>query len=171
MTRRPDDRSDEELERQLRESRHLIDAPEHVIQRGIAVFARNPQQAGQGWLQRLAAVLSFDSGAASPLAFGMRSSGGAVRQLLYSVEGRDIDLRIVPGQATQTFSLSGQVLGPDALGVVTIEREGSGERIEVALNELGEFQLPPVAPGTYKLTLELTDMAIDLPMVNIPQTA
>jgi hypothetical protein len=173
MTARHDHLTDQELERLLHDSRALIDAPEHVIQRGLAVFtaSRQSRQRGPGWLGRLAAVLTFDSGTASPLAFGMRSSGGSVRQLLYSVEGRDIDLRIAPAQAAQTFALSGQVLGPDTLGVVVIEPEGGGERIEVVLSELGEFQLPPVAPGTYKLTLELTDMAIDLPMVSIPHAA
>jgi hypothetical protein len=164
--------TDAALEQSLRASRKMLDAPEHVIHRALAVFtARRQAEAQPSLLRRLAAVLTFDSGAASPLAFGMRSSGGAVRQLLFSVEGRDIDLRIAPAAHAQTFALSGQILGPDSLGVVVMEPEDGGERREVALSEMGEFQLPAVAAGTYRLTLELNDMAIDLPLVRIPQAA
>jgi hypothetical protein len=163
--------TDAAIEQSLRASRDLLDAPEHVIHRALAIYTRQRVEEQPSFLRRLAAVLTFDSGAASPLAFGMRSSGGAVRQLLFSVEGRDIDLRIAPAAQAQTFALSGQILGPDSLGIVVMEPEAGGERREVALSELGEFQLPPVAAGIYKLTLELADMAIDLPLVRIPQAA
>ena len=163
--------TDADIDRSLRASRGLIDAPEHVIHRALALYSRQRAAEQPGLLRRLAAVLTFDSGAASPLAFGMRSSGGAVRQLLFSVEGRDVDLRIAPAAQAQSFSLSGQILGPDSLGIVVMEPEAGGERREVALSELGEFQLPPVTAGIYKLTLELADMAIDLPLVRIPQAA
>jgi hypothetical protein len=54
---------------------------------------------------------------------------------------------------------------------VVMQSEGDGQRSEVALNELGEFRLPPVPAGSYRLTLELGGMAIELPAVQIPHAA
>lgn len=166
------DAADAPLESALRASRALVDAPEHVILRAIALWpadsAARAAPAPSGGSRRLLAVLGFDSGAASPLAFGMRSSGGSVRQLLFSVEGRDIDLRIAPAGSDGRFALSGQILGPDSVGAVTVEPAAGGARAEAPLNELGEFVLPPVAPGQYLLRLELADMVVDLPPLDVP---
>jgi hypothetical protein len=164
---------DETLAAALVASRVLDDAPPQVIERAIGLWeprARSAAASRRGLVRRLAAALTFDSGNASPLAWGMRSSGSAVRQLLYSVEGRDIDLRIAPTD-TGRYTLSGQVLGPDVLGVVVLEPVGGGERAETALSELGEFRLPAVAAGDYRITLELADTAIDLPPLHVPQAA
>jgi hypothetical protein len=166
---------DAALERGLAASRALFDAPEALIERAIALFEPHAATAGaqRGLLRRLA-ELRFDSAGASPLAFGMRASGGAVRQLLYSLEGRDIDLRIEPDAQTgqdERYALSGQILGPFSVGVVVIEPEAGGDSAAAALNDLGEFRLPAVAPGSYRVTLELSDMAIDLPLLRVPQSA
>lgn len=160
--------SDADLERTLRESRTLADAPEHVIQRAFAVWRpRSHAAPGAEPLRRLLAALSFDSAAASPLAFGMRGSAAAVRQLLYSVEGRDVDLRIAPGEQAATYCVSGQVLGPDCSGMVVIEATSGDERAATMLSDLGEFTLPPVAAGLWRLTLELADAAIELPPLEL----
>jgi hypothetical protein len=163
------------LERALRSSRVLIDAPEAVIERAVALFEPQAAHAAArpGLLRRLA-ELRFDSAGAAPLAFGMRASGGTVRQLLYSLEGRDIDLRIEPEAdigLEERYALSGQILGPASAGVVVIEPEAGGDASAAVLNELGEFRLPAVAPGSYHVTLELSDMAIDLPVLRVPQSA
>jgi hypothetical protein len=160
--------SDTDLEAQLRLSGHLQNAPEHVVQRALAIFARQPQAAAPGLWPRLLAVLSFDSGRAGPLAFGMRSSAGAVRQLLFSVEGRDVDLRICAADVGPGFKLSGQVLGPDSTGSVVALPDGGGHAWRVDLNELGEFALPQMPAGAYRISLELADMAIDLPLLSVP---
>lgn len=166
---------DAALARELAASRTLLDAPEALIQRAIALFEPRAvaAPARPGLLRRLA-ELRFDSAGASPLAFGMRASGGTVRQLLYSLEGRDIDLRIEPDAEAahdERYALSGQILGPFSAGVVVIEPEAGGDGAAAALNDLGEFRLPAVAPGSYRVTLELADMAIDLPLLRVPQAA
>lgn len=161
----PDD--DDSLIDALHESRMLEDAPAEAVDRLIGLWQRKPRAAGL--LPRLAALLAFDSGIAPPLAYGMRADGGVLRQLLYSVEGCDVDLRIAPAEGADTFRLSGQVLGPNVRGVVAMQPLAGGERTEAALSELGEFWLPPVAAGDYRITLELVDLAIDLPAVQVPQ--
>jgi hypothetical protein len=160
------DPEDEALARALRASRVMHDAPEAVLQKAMALFeARVPAPAPRS---RLRALLAFDSAGASPLAFGQRSGGSAMRQLLFSLEGRDIDLRIAPAPEAGLFELSGQVLGPDAGGtVLLVQGDGSAEHA-ATLNELGEFRLLPVAAGTWQLTLELGALAIDLPPLEIP---
>jgi hypothetical protein len=182
------DRTDDELAAALRDSRALQDAPEHLIRRAIATFVpRHAAAPAPGLLRRLVATLSFDSAMTGGLALGVRASGGAVRQLLYTVEGRDIDLRIEPAEDRQ-FRCTGQVLGPDCSGRVRIEAlpdaapdaapgvAGTADTAataaparESALSALGEFRLPPVTAGTYRLTLDLADGAIELPPLRVPQ--
>jgi hypothetical protein len=166
MSTRTPPPDDDTLARSLAESRMLEDAPPAVIERAIGLW--QPRARRGGLLQRVAAVLSFDSGQASPLAYGMRSSGAAMRQLLYSVEGCDIDLRIAPLDA-EHYTVSGQVLGPDVLGVVMLVAAAGGTPSETVLSELGEFRLPAVTAGEWRVTLELAGRAIELPLLQIPQ--
>jgi hypothetical protein len=166
----PRDPSDAALERALRDSRRLDDAPEHVIQRALNVWqARRQSQAEPSLLQRVLAALTFDSGGASPLAFGMRSAGSATRQLLFSAEGHDIDLRISPAgdPPTDHWLVSGQVLGPDSEGVVVLTDENGATAGESPLNELGEFRLPRVRTGEYTVTVRLSGREIVLPAVRV----
>jgi hypothetical protein len=174
----PADLPDDEIEHHLRHSRQLEDAPEHVIQRAFTVWQpRRQAEATPGLLPRLLAVLTFDSGAASPLAFGMRSGGDATRQMLFSAEGHDVDLRISPADESRAAAqnsqwvLAGQVLGPAAGGDVILANNHGAEVARTALSELGEFRLPAVAPGNYTVTLRLGATDIVLPTVQVPQAA
>lgn len=176
------DFSDSHLERQLKASRLLEDAPEHVIHRALAVFQPKRNTVGKtdaapSLLQRILAVVTFDSGAASPLAFGMRSAGGTTRQMLFSAEGHDVDLRISPADESRgaagsaEWVLAGQVLGPEAEGAVIVSDGSGAETARVALNDMGEFRLPAVTPGDYTVTLKLGQIEIVLPAVQVPQAA
>jgi hypothetical protein len=154
--------SDAELERLLQDSRQLESAPAPVLQRAFAVW-RPRAQAASPW-RRLLAALSFDSDAAPALAFGVRSAGGT-RQLLFAVDGRDIDLRIVPaGEAG--WRLLGQVLGPDLQGRVQL-RVG-GTELQAELDELAEFRLEPVPPGECHVELQLGETVLQLPAFTLP---
>jgi hypothetical protein len=174
----PADLPDNEIEHHLRQSRQLEDAPEHVIQRAFTVWQPRRQAVAEpSLLQRLVAVLTFDSGAASPLAYGMRSGGGTTRQMLFSAQGHDVDLRISPADPSRAaerngqWVLAGQVLGPQASGEVILANSNGAETARTTLNELGEFSLPAVTPGSYTVTLQLGATDIVLPTVQVPQTA
>jgi hypothetical protein len=174
MTSAPDSRdpSDAAFERVLRDSRRLDDAPEHVIQRALNVWQpRRQAQAEPSLLQRVLAVLTFDSAGASPLAYGMRSAGGTTRQLLFSAEGHDIDLRISPAgdPPSDHWLLNGQVLGPESQGTVTLTDALGQAAGQAALNEWGEFKLPQVADGEYTVTVRLGEREIVLPAVLVRQ--
>lgn len=166
---RPDD---DELARALHDSRELHEAPEALLQRTVALFEPRARAAGprRSLLTRLA-ELRFDSGGADELAFGVRAHGGDVRQFLYTLDGRDIDLRVEPAEGAAGWLLSGQVMGPDSAGVVVLEPEHGDVAAAVTLDELGEFRLPAVADGLYRLMLELADQVIVLPPLQLPPSA
>jgi hypothetical protein len=175
MTQRHD--TDANLEAALHASRTLEDAPEHLIQSAIDVFvARAARPAALtadattapravGLRQRLSALLSFDSANLIPDAAGVRSTGGGTRQVLFSAEGRDIDLRIGPSAAAG-WQLSGQVLGPDDKG--SVEMQCGDFHALVDWNDLSEFHFEGVPEGACRLTLRTNDWELELPDVQIP---
>lgn len=166
------DLTDQEIERLLPGLGRLESAPQAVIQRAIGLW-KSPQPAVfegalEGALKRVLAVLTFDSGGADALAFGRRSSSAGDRQLLFSVEGRDIDLRVSPvaGSRGELWSLSGQVLGPDIDATVELHVESYAGSI--ALNDLAEFRFEGVPQGECHLMLRSAEGVIELPPVRIP---
>ncbi len=128
----------------------------------------NEVQTGGGVLERLLAVLRFDSYALSPMAQGVRSGHRSVRQLLFSARDCDIDIRIAParGNIGRTWQVSGQVLGPQSNGSVFLE--GMQAKQKVVVDELGEFQFEAVNEGDYTMTLDLVGAAIVLPLFRLP---
>lgn len=172
-----DDLSGDEFERLLHKAVGLPDAPPNVLRAAIALFpTEQPRQApllqtvAQAALRQLAAVLSFDSWAVAPMAAGMRALRSETRHLLFSVPGRDVDLRIAP--AAEHFVLTGQVLGPDESGQIELRRlpaDGPDNAAPAltALDALGEFRLPAVRAGTYVLTLRLGGDEIVLPPIDV----
>jgi hypothetical protein len=158
--------TDETIVSALRAESTQIDAPEHVIQRAFGIWSPKAV-AKPSFAARILATLKFDSAAVSPIAMGVRSVSMASRQMLFSAEGRDIDVRLAPekksGQAA--WSISGQVLGPDDNGSVSLlgeRREWSSE-----LNELSEFFIEDVPAGEYQLTFMLNGSMIVLPQIQV----
>ncbi|MEK8030720.1 hypothetical protein AACH06_07770 [Ideonella sp. DXS29W] len=176
---------DAELLARLPLAAALPDAPAHWQQRALAAW-RAPAavrtggvpwaEAVQALRERVMAVLSFDSWATAPLAAGLRSTGSTTRQLVFSADGRDVDLRITPQGGR--FAVSGQVLGPDDRGTASIAAlpaaggEPAGEQAheiaqEVALDEFGEFRMAELEAGRYQLTLRLSQHELVLPAFDV----
>jgi hypothetical protein len=166
--------SDDDLERWLRRAAAMPDAPSSWVRRAATAFAAARAEADgrgvSGMMQRIAAVLSFDSWAQPALAAGMRAAPSDTRHLLFSSQGRDIDLRITA--SASEFALTGQILGPDESGVVELSPETDGDapmpRVRsTALDALGEFRLDGVQRGTYRLTLRVGGDLIALPPIAV----
>jgi len=159
---------------ELAELEHLIglmrtdaseDAPPSVIDRAVKLFRsrREPESASSGLRRRILAVLHFDSIGLAP-AFGVRSGTPGARQFLFHAGVDEIDLRIEP--TGQVWTVSGQVLGESgASGIAVLQ--GAAGTSQAALNELSEFILPPVEAGTYKLTLNLTNIDVEIDEIRI----
>lgn len=157
---------DADLAAALVRSRVLEDAPEAVIRRALDLFPARPRAAAPapGPLRRLVAVLGFDSAAQAPQALGLRAGGSGLRQMLFTAEGRDVDLRLAPGPGG--WRLSGQVLGPDAAG--RIELRCGAFHAEQAWNELAEFHLDGLPEGQCHIVLHGDGWALELPPLQIP---
>ncbi len=143
--------------------RELPDPPPALQRLALGAWVAPPpglQARAEALWREVRAVLSFDSWAAAPVAAGMRSLRGSTRHLLFSAEGRDVDLRVSPGD--QAYTLMGQVLGPDAGG--TVELTSADDALQaVTLDDLGEFRVAGLAPGVYRLTLLLGSDRVVLP--------
>lgn len=137
----------------------------------LGAFADAAQALAHGLLRQVAARLTFDSWSAGAVPAGMRSLRAPTRHLLFSAEGRDIDLRIAP--AEPGFALAGQILGPDETGTVLLQRLDTSDAPpwQAALDDLGEFRIEGLAPGHYQLTLQLAGDEIVLPRLDVGEPA
>jgi hypothetical protein len=163
--------SDDEFGEQLsRALRHLPDAPAALQRAAVQLWVAPPpsllMRAEQA-LRQVSAVLSFDSWAGAAVPQGVRSMRSPTRHLLFSAQGRDIDLRIAP--VAEAFALTGQILGPDDGGSVELSRDGgaAAEPRVTQLDDLGEFRIDGLYAGTYRLTLNMGGEQIVLPPVQV----
>lgn len=165
------DLSDDAFDRRLREAVALPEVPAALTHAAVALWPATAAPGLAGLLRRLQAVLSVDSWAAAPTALGLRGPRSPTRQLLFSAEGCDIDLRISP--AGEGFALSGQVLGPYESGTVALHQVPATSDLAVpgprhtTLDMLGEFHLASVAGGRYQLSLQLGGDEIVLPPIEV----
>ena len=154
-----------EIERMfdLMRSDDMEDAPSYVVSRAKRLMRQKKASeiTQPNLIQRLVALLKFDS-AQAPAAAGIRSVQSDVRQVLYSAEGYDIDLRVMP--TGDAWSVAGQLLGPNAQGQARLQGPAT---VYADLNELSEFNLDGVPSGQYTLTLHLEDVDIDIDSLDI----
>ncbi len=154
----------------------LPDAPAVLVRAAVGLFrAAQPSPlmaAATGVLQRIRAVLTFDSWATGPAALGLRSmpAQGQARHMLFNAQGRDIDLRIL--SAADSFVLAGQILGPDDKGMVELSVDTHTDHSpisarSVVIDDLGGFQMTDVRAGTYWMTLRLGNEAVELPAIDV----
>ena len=168
--------TDEELAELVKASAALPDAPPALVRSAIALF-RDAQPsplmaAAENVLQRIRAVLTFDSWATGPAALGLRSMPAQAesRHMLFSAAGRDIDLRII--SSANSFVLAGQILGPDETGLVelsvnTHRPQAATVLRSASLDELGAFHRDSLNAGTYWMTLKLGNDAVELPPIQV----
>lgn len=140
-----------------------LDAPEHIIARAARLVRQTQPAPRQTPLRRLIALLAADSWRSPELSAGLRSLHAWPRAMLLRAGDRELDLQV--GPRAERWQLSGQVLGPEAPGTVTLS--GPGDRVSVSLNDLGEFALPPVPAGHYTLTVTQSDLEIVVPNLEI----
>jgi hypothetical protein len=141
------------------QSDDLLTPPQYVTQRALQIFRPKdePVSALQARLQSLVALLSFDSGFTP--AYGMRGGPGQARQLFYSVNEFDIDLRLAPH--ADEWRIEGQLLGGSTVG--TAELVSVGRRYSGELNDLGEFAFAGVHADSYRLCITLPGLEISVP--------
>lgn len=137
--------------------RELPDAPSAAIRRAQAIGRGAP-----GVLDRIQAWLKIDSWA-TPLP-AMRSGGAEQRQLLFSADARDIDLRLT--RADSGWALDGQVLGPCDSASLCVQRVGAAPHW-VTLDELGAFHLNDLADGSYDVILYVDTDRVEFAQIDL----
>jgi hypothetical protein len=148
----------------LMRSDKTYDAPASLVEDVRKVFRsrvvdREPSRE-PSFAERVMAVLSFDSLTAAP-AFGLRSQTSGDRQLIYSTETADIELRVTPEN-----ELAGQILGATCeYGAVNLESESFSATAR--LNELCEFSFGSVPAGAYKISVHLPGLLVDIPQLEL----
>ncbi len=168
--------TDEEFAELLHSAVALPDAPPALVRSAIAMFREaqpSPLKlAADSVLQRIRAVLTFDSWATGPAALGLRSmpAQGESRHMLFTAAGRDIDLRII--SSANSYVLAGQILGPDESGSIelsvnTHQPQAAPILRTTTLDDLGAFHLNNVNAGTYWMTLKLGNDAVELPPIQV----
>lgn len=140
-------------------SDRTTDAPRDVLTAAINIFSLEKRSP----LRRIVALLAFDSRSAGP-AFGMRSVLSASRQLLYSADDTDLDLRITV--QNDECILAGQVIGA-VCAEGHVEISGVAGRSEATISDVGEFTLPPIPVGNYSLTVRMLDLQIEIPELEV----
>ena len=153
------------IERMVAAMRHdeSVDAPPALITRAVALFRARAVEPAPSLLQRLVAALSFENSALTP-AFGLRSSGGGERQMIFTAEEYDVDLRVTAGEAGWT--ISGQLLVATAnSGAATLANDAFSQT--VALGEDLTFAFPPLATGRYLLTLRFDEIELVIEGIEI----
>ena len=136
-----------------------IDAPRDVLTAALNIFSQEKRSP----LRRIVAFLVFDSRDTGP-AFGVRSLPAASRQMLYSAEETDVELRIT--LQNDECILAGQVIGEGCAGA-HVEISGVAGRSKTILNEVCEFTLPPIPVGNYSLTVRMLDREIEIPELEL----
>jgi len=147
----------------LMRSDDIDDAPANLIKHAKNMFTGRSANREPSRLARVLASLTFDSLTARP-AFGLRSGVSAGRQLVYSTEMVDIDLRVSPQSGE--WEIAGQILGSSqARGKVNLESEGFSASVD--LNELSEFGFQSVPSGICRMFVHLPELEIEIPPLQL----
>jgi len=151
----------------LMRSDRAADAPTDLVQRMVNLFDTVRQApARPGRVQRIIASLAFDS-LAPPALAGVRSLRGLGRQMLFTAEGYDIDLRLSPAEGDGPDSLIGQVLHKGrAAGVANarVALVACGEDLLLTTTDThGVFSFSRLMrPGSYDFRVVLPDREITI---------
>ncbi len=137
-------------------------APASLIKSAKDMFRGRGANREPSRLARVLAALTFDSLTAKP-AFGLRSGATAGRQLIYSTELADIDLRVSPQSGE--WEIAGQILGSSQRGKVNLESDSFSATAE--LNELAEFGFQSVPSGIYTMFVHLPELEIEIPPLQL----
>lgn len=136
------------------------DPPRDVLLSAINIFV--PKKAKS--VPRIVALLIFDSRSAGP-AFGLRSVNTTSRQLLYSAQEMNLDLRITV--QNEECVVAGQLIRGETCTGGVVEISNATGTLETPLNELCEFTLSAIPLGTYSLRVRMLDVEIEIPELEL----
>jgi hypothetical protein len=140
------------------------DAPRDIVAYAVNIFSGRAKSPLESLKRRILAALSFDSSMNQVPAFGVRSGQTGSRQLIYTAEENDIDVRLT--KSDEMWIVTGQVLREECAGG-RVELEGLSGSAAAALNEMCEFTLPAVPSGKYLLRVHMKDVEVEIPQLEL----
>jgi hypothetical protein len=162
--------SDDDLPALLKAGQGLTSAPAHLLARADAIWRPRERTAARpaaaGALRQLWALLRTDSAGQGALALGLRQAAAGSRQMMFSADGVDVDLRITDDQEPGRARLHGQVFASGEGGLVWLA--GDAGLQSVAIDAFGEFRTGPLEPGRYRIGVERDDWVVELPPIELP---
>ncbi|MFQ5857615.1 MAG: hypothetical protein ACE5LU_18575 [Anaerolineae bacterium] len=140
-----------------------------LLVRCFEAYAQGRRQ--PGFLQRLIATLTFDSGVQLAAA-GARGidAQGPQRQLIYATDLADIALNVQPRARDKHLDVNGQVLpkGDVAPDIVSVQLlRGTTELGITTTDELGEFDFEAIPAGAYEMVLSTDQFEIVIATVEL----
>jgi hypothetical protein len=155
----------------LLKKEQLAEPPPSVVRRAIHLFKRLQERRIGDGRPRMMAHLLFDSRHIARVV-AARGVVGQERQMLYSVEGLDIDLQVSGEDSQRTIRLIGQVMpasdDPSRVQGCQIRLEQDEVVTATATaDELGTFTFLAVVPGDYELWLDLPQAEVWIPGLTI----
>lgn len=134
--------------------------PASVLKRAIEIPLKNARASQPGTWTRLSAALSFDSHL--QLSSALTRGASKERQMLFSAENMDIDLKITPARGSH--DLLGQVMGEQAGNVASAFvslQSNSGQILKATeTDSLGQFVFREISSGVYDLIFDLETQEI-----------
>ncbi len=140
---------------------HTTPPPASVLKRAVDIPLTNPRSPQPATWTRLIAALSFDSHL--QLSSALTRGASRERQMLFSAENMDIDLKITPARGNH--DLLGQVMGEQAGGNVTSAfvslQSNTGQILRATeTDSLGQFAFREISSGVYDLIFDLETQEI-----------
>lgn len=142
----------------------MPDAPRDIVAHAVNIFSSRAKSPLESLKRRILAALSFDSSMNQVPAFGVRSGQTGSRQLIYTAEENDIDLRLT--KSDEMWVVTGQILREECAGG-RVELEGLGGSAAAALNKMCEFTLPAVPSGKYLRRVHMADVEVEIPQLEL----
>lgn len=137
-----------------------LQPPAEIVHLVKAEFANSDYRKEPGLLGKLAELM-FDSLRAQALA-GIRSAGAQSRQMLFSSNPFQIDVKIESKFGAPSLSITGQLMDiskPDSIGkgVLMTLSNRRGQTIQTTTNDFGEFQAEIENRGDLEITFMSSD--------------
>ena len=137
------------------------DTPVRLVENARGLFRTRVAAREPSFVKLVIASLVFDSLIATP-AFGLRSQTAGGRQLIYSTETADIEVRVSPEN-----EVAGQILGSRNCANGDVNLASESFSASAKLNELCEFSFGSVPAGTYKISVHLPDLLVETPQLEL----
>ncbi len=141
------------------------------VQRESEAGQTNPQAVDEpNLLQRLVAVLTFDSGLQVGMAGARAREIDSTRQLIFSSSALDISLGILKRSDSEGLYIDGQILPLQTMALETLEarlQQADDVLAQSTVNADGIFSIEAVRPGLYQFVVTGEGISVQVEAIDL----